>query len=80
MHGAEYGRDTGFKPLSREREFFIDNLLDTGFEPLSREREFLVDNLPVQIQLIIEMVLVDRPGAFPHSSCADTASAGVHAW
>ena len=51
VHGAEYGRDT-------------------GFEPFFREREFLIDNLPVRIHLIIEMILVDRPCAFPHSSCA----------
>ena len=28
-----------------------------------REREFFIANLPVQIHLIIEMILVDRPCA-----------------
>ena len=28
--------------------------------PSSREREFFIDNLLVRIQLIIEMILVDR--------------------
>jgi len=28
-----------------------------------REREFFIDNLPVRIQFIIEMILVDRPCA-----------------
>ena len=32
-------------------------------EPQTPEREFLVDNLLVQIHLIIEMILVDRPCA-----------------
>ena len=30
---------------------------------MEREREFFIDNLLVQIHLIIEMILVDRPCA-----------------
>ena len=32
-------------------------------KPLQREREFFIDNLLVQIHLIIEIVLADRPCA-----------------
>jgi len=42
-------------------------LLDSGnllqARPYTREREFFIDNLLVQIHLIVEMILLDRPCA-----------------